>query len=316
MQNNIERIVCFNCGVSVYKNKFCSQCGTRLDNICTKCGTQLLENAQFCHNCGNKMGDISENIIGNTEVNSSPINNTNNMANINMNNIPINNTNMANINMNSIPINNSNNTAMASVNNANINNNNSIPENIINTGTIFAEKDLLSFKLFRLHAESFGKPGIIAWNELVERINNNWTEEQYIQELSNYAKNNEYIAMQGINSQLLQDVAFKIQSMSRKKEKIIFYKDNAVLGAKGENGHIITNKRLYVLKKRNLKYMDYELLYSMHKLKITGSWYFNNDVDMCIDDINCSNEEIGILLALMCTYARNCHRPEYKINVY
>lgn len=44
---------CSNCG-STYSegSKFCSQCGTALNNVCLSCGKQLSSNDQYCWNCG------------------------------------------------------------------------------------------------------------------------------------------------------------------------------------------------------------------------------------------------------------------------
>ncbi len=306
MQNKIETTICSNCGAEVRKNKFCSQCGTKLDSRCIKCGSQLAANAKFCYECGNKVGTTDnkvENSINDAVVNNVEHDFIDNVANSN-NNVVLNNgsNNTKNLVVDNV---------ISEIKEYKINN-----EKVIENIAEMKDEDLLAFKLFRLHAKSFGKAGITSWNELVERINNNWSEDQYIEELSMYARKNEYIAMQGIKDDLLQKISLKIQDLLRKNEKIILYKDNSIFSNVGEVGHIITNKRLYILKKRKIRYVDYELIYSMHKLNLGGSWYFNDDVDMDIDDVGCTNEEVGIMLGLMCTYARNCHKQGYKINVY
>lgn len=271
MQNKIETTICSNCGAEVHKNKFCSQCGYKLDNSCIKCGSQLVANAKFCFKCGNKVGTNDNNVANN--INNSAVDTINNKI------------------------------KESEFNNAKV---------IKNTAEM-QDEDFLAFKLFRIHAESFGKAGITAWNELVSRINSNWSENQYIKELEMHARENSDIAIQGINYNLLQSAASKIRGMLRKNEEIILYKDNSVFTQGGQVGHIITNKRLYILKKRQVEYLDYELMYSMHSI-MGGSWYFNNNVD--IDNVGCTNEELGIMLGLMCTYAKNCHKTGYKINVY
>ena len=49
---------CSNCG-HINTGKFCSECGKEKvvykNNFCSKCGSKLEESNKFCPNCGNKI---------------------------------------------------------------------------------------------------------------------------------------------------------------------------------------------------------------------------------------------------------------------
>ena len=47
---------CPKCGKNVPVGKFCLSCGEKLENVCSSCGKQLPEGANFCLNCGTKVG--------------------------------------------------------------------------------------------------------------------------------------------------------------------------------------------------------------------------------------------------------------------
>lgn len=55
IDSNKNTIVCPNCNNEVPKGKFCSKCGSVLQNLCPKCGTKLHAEANFCHECGEKL---------------------------------------------------------------------------------------------------------------------------------------------------------------------------------------------------------------------------------------------------------------------
>lgn len=245
--------VCPKCG-TVVTGKFCSECGLKIENICSQCGAVLDVNVKFCSECGNKVNDNIDDIY--TEKTDTNIVTKNN------------------------------------------------------------EEEFLAAKLFSIHVNRFNKAGTDTWETLCSTINSAWNEEKYISELSEITKIHKEMAMRDINTNLLQMAFSRIASIVRKDEKVIFYKDTGILSQNGKTGQLVTNKRLYVLNKRNIKYVDYELINSIHKFSISGGWYFNNDPDIQIDSVAISNYELGITLGLICMYARNCHKSSYKINVY
>lgn len=50
-----ETVVCPECGKTVAKGKFCSACGHKFFKVCPSCGKELIEDAKFCLNCGEKL---------------------------------------------------------------------------------------------------------------------------------------------------------------------------------------------------------------------------------------------------------------------
>lgn len=55
VENNSELIKCPNCGKTVHKGKFCSECGYKFPLICPNCGAELKDGAKFCFECGTKI---------------------------------------------------------------------------------------------------------------------------------------------------------------------------------------------------------------------------------------------------------------------
>lgn len=40
--------------------KFCMECGTKLENVCSQCGAKLPPGAKFCMECGAKVGEAAK----------------------------------------------------------------------------------------------------------------------------------------------------------------------------------------------------------------------------------------------------------------
>lgn len=58
MQNQTKTIKCPKCGNDVsFEDKFCPNCGTKLDKFCPKCGGEVKPGQKFCPNCGEKIGE-------------------------------------------------------------------------------------------------------------------------------------------------------------------------------------------------------------------------------------------------------------------
>ena len=49
---------CPNCNEEIEDDsKFCSQCGTKIEQSCPKCNNVISQDAKFCSNCGYKLVD-------------------------------------------------------------------------------------------------------------------------------------------------------------------------------------------------------------------------------------------------------------------
>lgn len=49
-------MLCPNCHTQIPGgSRFCSHCGTRLNNKCPKCGADIIDGSAFCANCGEKL---------------------------------------------------------------------------------------------------------------------------------------------------------------------------------------------------------------------------------------------------------------------
>ncbi len=170
--------------------------------------------------------------------------------------------------------------------------------------------------LFNVHTNKFNKPGMNIWETLCLKFNLNWKENQYINELLVISKSRKEMAMEDINISLFQAAISRVVSYLQRGEKVIVYKDNGIFSQTGKVGELITNKRIFILKKRSVEYIDYNSIYSLNKASVGGSWYFNDNKDFEISDISCSEYGLGILLGLICMYVKDCHESDYKINVF
>jgi len=185
----------------------------------------------------------------------------------------------------------------------------------INLGDIKDGENNFVSQLFSVHTNKFNKSGLNVWETLCLKLNLNWDEKQYIDELSIISNSHKEIAMQNINRDLFEVVTLRVLNLLENEERVIIYKDNGVFSQTGKVGELITNKRIFILKKQSIKYIAYKSIDSLHKTSIGGGWYFNANKDFEISNIGCTDYQLGIILSLICMYTRNCHKIGYKIKV-
>lgn len=55
LSKSFEQVSCKNCGTLNMHGKFCSECGTQADKLCTNCSTFNVATCKFCSECGLKL---------------------------------------------------------------------------------------------------------------------------------------------------------------------------------------------------------------------------------------------------------------------
>ena len=91
------------------------------------------------------------------------------------------------------------------------------------------------------------------------------------------------------------------------------YKDSGII-SKGKTGILISDKAIYALKKN---YIERILVSDLNSINVYGlGWCFNSNKKIELDNMSCSPELQGVILALICVLARECHAPGYKIKIH
>ena len=175
-------------------------------------------------------------------------------------------------------------------------------------------------KLFQFtNLDTFGNEGNKTWEFICACLNSETSINKYHEYLEEITKNNSDIAMQTLNTELLDKIFHRVSSYLFDNEKLIFYKDSGLF-SKGKEGILITNKRIFFLKKNNILFLRLKDIKSLEHPKYlhANSWFFNgyfNDCTYVIDSIACTDKQLGIIIAFICKMAQNLNSDNYKIIV-
>ncbi|MGN0179833.1 MAG: hypothetical protein ACI4DY_10395 [Monoglobaceae bacterium] len=159
---------------------------------------------------------------------------------------------------------------------------------------------------------------IKAWEEMCAWINNGDTVESCLECLKNLALSHEKEwAVDTYNNELFNKIKPKVYEYMSSDERMLFYKDNGILSV-GKAGTLITDKKIYCIKNRSVYLLSLSDIYSIHALPLfcSGSWYFNSNRNVEIDNIACSRIEQGVIMALVCLLVQRHRGKGYKIKVY
>lgn len=303
-----DTVLCEKCNTVVIKGHFCSNCGAKLESFCLSCGAELYSGAKFCSNCGVK---VSENNSLPVPVSDDDIKNVEQIAEKTHNDSEI----AQSVELGQV----TEEKEEVSSNDSEIAQNAELEQVTEVKEEVGSNEINLADNLFRLHIDWARKKVIAALDILYFCINEDWDEERYIEELTAFANSNKYLSTNKANNTLIQQAILRISPIIRKGEKAIVFMDNSVMSPDGQTGTLITNKRIYSIKKRKVERLDYEFVRSMHVLgtvDLSNSWYFNDNPDINVDCLNSSPMEVGTILGAICMYSKNCHKAGYKINIY
>lgn len=142
-------------------------------------------------------------------------------------------------------------------------------------------------------------------------LNENYTFERYDELFKKMAYSNEHIATPIVHKDLLNKICSKA---SVSNEMAVFWNSNAVI-SKTKSGILLTDKNIYFVTKRGCRKMSFKDINAINALTLGNVWYFNNDTALSVDSIGCTDEQLGIVLAFVCTKARAFNLKGYRISI-
>lgn len=150
------------------------------------------------------------------------------------------------------------------------------------------------------------------FNGLCARVNNWYTSEMCLQELSDYATDHPQWAMRTIQPDFLNQMETRVLEQFAQDEASLFYKDEGVF-SHGKEGLLITNKAVYKIGKRKL----FKTLLEDINTVCIGVYdtELNAGNAIKVNGINCIAEEQDLILALVCLLVKECHDEDFKIAV-
>lgn len=154
--------------------------------------------------------------------------------------------------------------------------------------------------------------------EMCAWINAGDTVESCLEELKKIASGHEREwAVDNKNTELFDKIKPKVQGQMSSDERMLFYKDSGVISL-GKSGTLITNKNIFRINKKGVEKLSLNDIYSIHALPLlgSGSWYFNANKNVEIDNMVCSRIEQGVIMALVCLLVQRNKGYDFKIKVY
>lgn len=149
-------------------------------------------------------------------------------------------------------------------------------------------------------------------------LNADYTVGACLEKLRKLAVNHTDWAMEDINTDLLYKAKKQLDNVISADERLLFFKDSALIPA-GKSGVIITDKNIISFKKKKMHRLaicDIRSFYMLPLLLGNGEWYFNENKELTVDCIACSAEEQGFIMALICLLVKEYNQYSYKIKVY
>lgn len=168
--------------------------------------------------------------------------------------------------------------------------------------------------LFVVRSTEFNDAGRETWETLCTALSSGKDSEQLKADIIKFADGNEDCATLTWNQELGGRVVQRLVHTMRPDERYIFYKDSGVF-SKLKEGILITNRRIYFIKKKKMQFLEFANIRKMQKLAYGGHWYFDGNIDYMIDNIGCTNIELGKILAYICMRIYEMRRENHKVVV-
>lgn len=161
--------------------------------------------------------------------------------------------------------------------------------------------------------QNLGKTAFKTFEEMCVWIDSGDTVNACLECLAGHAANYSEWALENVHTDLLFTVKNRITHLLSPNERLLFYKDSGII-SKGKTGILISDKAIYALKKN---YIERILVSDLNSINVYGlGWCFNSNKKIELDNMSCSPELQGVILALICVLARECHAPGYKIKIH
>lgn len=188
-----------------------------------------------------------------------------------------------------------------------------IDVSISKTQTRICDTELPAQKLLKINKnKTFKEKAMQSFEMLCGCLNENYIFEDYMDLFKKMADSNEYIATPTVHKDLLNKVCAKASISSN--ERAVFWNSNGII-SKSKSGVLLTDRNIYFITKIGFKKMSYGDVKSIDTLQYGNVWCFNKDINLCIDNVGCTDKQLGIILAFICTRTRDFNIKGYKITV-
>ena len=188
-----------------------------------------------------------------------------------------------------------------------------IDVNISKTQTRICDTELPAQKLLKINKnKTFKEKAMQSFEMLCGCLNENYIFEDYMDLFKKMADSNEYIATPTVHKDLLNKVCAKASISSN--ERAVFWNSNGII-SKSKSGVLLTDRNIYFITKIGFRKMSYGDVKSIDTLQYGNVWCFNQDTNLNIDNIGCTDKQLGIILAFICTRTRDFNMKGYKITV-
>lgn len=142
---------------------------------------------------------------------------------------------------------------------------------------------------------------------------------KYMHFLEEYAKNALYMATSDVKSDLFKKACALTSAKLATNETPIFWKDDAIFKC-GKIGVMLTDKRLFFVKKKNILELSLKDIKSIKPdhLNADSVWCFNDNENYAISVAGSRDDSLkalGVLLAFICSMARDLNGEGYKIKI-
>lgn len=171
-------------------------------------------------------------------------------------------------------------------------------------------------RLFRFHTTDFeSEDSNETWTALCKYLNAGLTNYQYRDFFDRMAIHHATEMAAAPHTKLYKVALERVSAHLEPNEEFVFYKDSGVF-SKGKEGQLITSKKIYFIKKKTIVSIALQDIKSLHNTWLANAWFFNSDRGTKMDGVNCTNEQLGIILAYVMTKVQSIHTNDYTIDVY
>lgn len=158
---------------------------------------------------------------------------------------------------------------------------------------------------------------ITAFDTMCDYIDLDCSIETHITKLENIGKEHSEWATKNLNATLFNEIKAQIKNILTNDETLLLYINNGILN-NSKNGIAITDKRIIRIKKgefTSVLLSEINILSGMGVAPKGCSWYVNKNKNIEINSINCSLEEQGAIIALICMLYKNSIQTLSKIKI-
>ncbi|MGN0621567.1 MAG: hypothetical protein ACI4I9_06845 [Porcipelethomonas sp.] len=153
-------------------------------------------------------------------------------------------------------------------------------------------------------SNNMSNSGLNTWNQIHECMSSpKWVLNDYYNYFKARAQNSNYCAIPGINDHLINKVIQRLNNVIAPNEEVFFYMDKGII-SRAKSGVLITNAKIYLLEKNRTVFFYYRDISTFVTgpgvNSIINTWLINNDANAALEEMGCSDKQLGILISFLC----------------